>query len=75
MNVYNDIQWLVASSKILDHSNHDGGWLVTWVDWKNTAKVRKKQSENRTMRIINAFPGIGDSTTEEGMNVAIWNLY
>jgi len=27
------------------------------------------------MRIINAFRGIGDSTTEEGMNVPIWNLY
>jgi len=27
------------------------------------------------MRIINAFRGIGDSTTEEGMNVDIWNLY
>jgi hypothetical protein len=41
MNVYNGIKWLVASSKILDHSMMEAG-LVTWVDWKNTAKVRKK---------------------------------
>ena len=72
MNVYNG---LLLPRKFWTILTMMEAGLVTWVDWNNTAKVRKKQSENRTMRIINAFRGIGDSTTEEGMNVPIWNLY
>jgi len=49
--------------------------LIAWVDRKNTAKEKNRVSEDRTMRIINAFPGIDDPTTKEEKNVAIWNLY
>ena len=49
--------------------------LIAWVDRKNTAKEKNRVSEDRTMRIINAFPAIDDPTIKEEKNVAIWNLY
>ena len=42
MNVYNGIKWLVASSKILDHSNHDGGWTCNLGRLEQYCKGKEK---------------------------------
>jgi hypothetical protein len=70
MNVYNG---LLLPRKFWTILTMMKAGLITWADWNNTA--RKKRSEDRTMRIINAFSGISDSTTKEELNVAIWHLY